>query len=85
MKVVSVCVACFLMCTHNSLLNTEEPVNEDDKEEEEGEKGEHLDQGEQFLSSSLMSALNFLIDLLGNENEDEDVEMHEGETLIYSS
>ena len=46
MKVVSVCVACFLMCTHNSLLNTEEPVNEDDKEEEEGEKGEHLDQGE---------------------------------------
>ena len=32
-----------------------------------------------------MSALNFLIDLLGNENEDEDVEMNEGETLIYSS
>ena len=36
-----------------------------------------------------MSALNFLFKLSGNENEEEDQEMHEevdkGESLIYSS
>lgn len=64
-------------------------MNQDDNGEEEGEKGEPLDKGEWFLSSSLMSALNFLLNLPGNENEEEDQEMHEevdkGESLIYSS